>query len=630
MDILSRYGYKTKKTIDTRPAEAQQRDNLPELVRYTPPEGSFKVPERTPIADVAQGALAGLKGLGQGIQNFDAGAIQALLYGGTQLGLVDEQRLQNYQTDIAKMQEEQVRTNPLGDVGRTVGNLIPAALGPAPAAKGILSNLALQTGMGGVYGAMTPVSTPQEISSNVDTGLKIGGAIGAIGALPAAASKLFSRPLDEAADVLSTAKELGIKPTVGQVTGNVPLRTVEEISKEIPIVGTYGNFNKQLQTLKATAEDLIKNNKPLKDVNASIHQGLVASKIQKTTESSKMIDEFTALAGQTNKPVPFTQTRNAVKSLISGEESLWKKISTSDRDLATDTVRNVNHVLTEANDTQTAIQSLDLRQRLLQLGRESKGPVKHVYNELAAAVDKDISAFAAKESPELANKYHAWSKFYKTEVLPFNGKGILKVLTDPKVDLDTVFSKVIKKDSFYRATSIAKNLSKETNTDIAGSLIGKVFNEAIDAGKGNFDPNVFSKGIQKLGDTKEVFLSSATKAKLEAYGKVLKALDLSSESATQGIGSSANMALRTGGTIGAAIYSPAIAGSVVLLSHALMSPKTSAMLIKLGKLEPKSQAFKRVFSNLQFAVIKELQNKPEQLDEPYKPDILTRIRRQGQ
>lgn len=631
MDILSKYGYKTKKTVDMRPAEAQQRDNMSEITQYKHPEGSFQIPERTPVADIAQGALAGLKGLGQGVQNFDAGLIQALLYGGTQAGLVDEQRLQNYQNDISNMQKEQVRTNPLGDVGRAVGGIIPPLLGPAPIVKSLLGNVALQTAMGGMYGAMTPAENPQAISPNVDLGMKIGAGAGILGAIPAAAKGLFSRPLDEASDILTAAKDIGIKPSVGQITGSVPVRSIENVGKDIPFLGTSGSFDRQIQKLKSIVEDLVKGNAPLKDVNKSIYDGLVASKLQKTAQSTAMIDDFTALAGQKQVPVPFTNTRSTIKDIISDEHSIWRKISTSDRDLASDAVRNVNSVLTSADDTQNAVQALDLRKRFLQLGRESKGPVKHIYNELSASVDKDITAFAQKESPELAKKYHEWSKFYKSEVLPFNGKGILKVLTDPKIDLDTVFSKVIKKDSFYRATSIAKNLPKSTTEQISGKLIGKVFNDSVKAGKGNFNPNTFSQGIKTLGDTKEVFMSNVTKAKLDAYGKVLSALDLSPESAIQGIGSSTNMALKTGGTIGLAVYTPETAATVFVLSQALMSPKTSATLIKLARLEPKSQAFKRVLSNLQFTVIKELQRKPEELDPPNEQlDILTRIRRQGQ
>ncbi len=629
MDILSRFGYKNKNTVDMRPAEAQQRDNLPEITRYKPAEGSFKIPEATPIADAAEGALAGIKGLGEGVTNFDAGAIQALLYGGTKLGVVDPATLQNYQGDIAKLRAQQEQTNPLGSVGREVGNIIPSlALGGA--AKSGIANLALQTGLGGVYGAMAPAQDQAGIEKNVLTGAGIGAVAGSLGAIPQAAKGLFSRPVSEAQDILQTSQGLGIKPTVGQITGNVPLRSIENVGTSIPLLGTFGAFNKQLQAVKNGAEDLIKANAPLNEVNKNIYEGLVASKTQKVAQSNAMVDEFTALANQSNQPVPFTNTTNRIHTLITGKDSLWHKIGTAEKDIAEDTVRNIHTAIQEANNTQTAAQAIDLRKLLLASGRESQGPVKHVYNELAKAVDNDISAFATQNSPELADKYHKWGSFYKQEVLPFtSGKSVLKTLTNPQVDLDTIFSKVVKKDSFYRASTIAKNLPKETNEQVAGTLLGKAFKDATDQATGNFNPNSFINNVDKLGQTKQVFLGEATKSKLNAFSKVLKALDLTTESATQGIGSSANMALRTGGTIGLLAYSPPIAASIFLLSHALTSPKTSSALIKLARLDSKSQAFKRGISNLQFTVIKELNKHPENLpdeDLSSKIDILTRLR----
>lgn len=583
---------------ENRPAEEQQKDSLP--ITFTKNFDDM-------LSKVGEWGLQNFKAIPQGIERFDAGLIQSLLYAGTKIptgkgeSLISPQRLQNYQNDIKQFYNNQEQELPQGSLGRFVGSIAPAAALPAAKTGSWLADLAANYGMGRAFGAMQPADTPQQIASNSKTGGIVNAAIPAtLQVVPSAIKSLFNKSLPEAEEVLQAGTTTGINPTVGQVTGD---KSIQGLENNIKGLGLQNNLTDQDQNIESKITNLVNENQPLSDVNQAIIKHIQNKYQDVKAISDQLYQKSDEEMAKTSETIPIN---NLVGTINKWDQKLSKSLLEGDTSAAKgaqETLDNLKqNILQKAQNGQIAPMMLaETRSDLGSLAFNSSGKQAGMALELKNSLNSDLDAFAENGTNDVKDALNNARDFYRDNVSAIENSPYISKYLSGKPDLDKVFKSFINPNSPERLQAL--NPTDELQAQMAGQYLSNAFKKAHDPATGDFNVKAFLKNVNVDGSPAQSLLSPVQQEKLKGFTTLYKSIN---DGVKGEIKTNMGGIINSAKDMAAAITKPLWAAPLNALANTLANPNTSKLLIKAADMSPTSQAARRLVSTLNMSVIKEI------------------------
>jgi hypothetical protein len=496
---------------------------------------------------------------------------------------------------VKKLLEEQIHLPPSERVGIGIGESAPymamggasAPVTGAAAGAGLSSFLAPQQDDTLIKRAENAVESATGASA-------ITGAVKGTGKIVQAVDKFVNPNIDKVA--LKEAQDLGIKPTLGQVSNNNTVKYAEAGLEKIP--GSAGSIQKARDETFNKIKDQIKNIAPVTPLSnqeaSELLQKGATNQVGKFKEVSAKI--FNRLDRYVSKDQPIS-TNNTITTIHNTLDSLPREVAASARarsDSAFGIIDDLNKDI-EANggklDYRTAKYyrseiGSQLNQKAI-IGDTNTGQLKQLYGSLS----EDMSQAFKDKSPQAAMAFKNANDFYSkglTEIEDRLGK-----LINNK-DPDRVFSYALSgtKEGGTKIKSIIKTLKPQDQELLRSSVINRF---GFDTTTNQFSPNQFVKNYQVLSpEARGAIFNSEQRVQLDKLSNVINRIKTIERKSN-----SSNTATHlTLGALGFGFLGPLhtaqVVGSAYIAGKLFTHPKFINWLSKFPEIKTSGQLTKHI------------------------------------
>lgn len=232
------------------------------------------------------------------------------------------------------------------------------------------------------------------------------------------------------------------------------------------------------------------------------------------------------------------------------------------------------------------------------------------YDKVASALDKDLDIFGkTSKNADLAAAANKADNYYKSTVIPMKALQLNKEGAAP----DALYNNFVKAGNGYKGQALYDALDGKGQAAVRAGMVKDAFTGAIDPDTGKFDPSSFTKSLNDIQDTRNVFFKGTDKFEMDGIKKIMF-------HGTQPDGGKYANPLLIGAGIadvgmsgGAAIMHHPIASVGALLAPAvvnwmLSSPQGKRFLLAASDLQPNSPAMAALIPKIQAALPKALGN----------------------
>jgi hypothetical protein len=542
-EYYQKLGLKTENSIQEQPQSVGDKlleavgrgiENIPSQVAALG-ESAYKFisePQKAPerLANVAKGVPQGLgNALIGGVQfaanlgEEGARAIEKKIYGDNAL---PENNKSNFtgrlNEEVKKRLEEQAKLPKSEQIGIGIGESAPYLAVGGKTAQ--ITGAAAGAGLSSFLAPQKEESLINRATGAVESATSAAGLTGLVkgaGKVVEGADKFINPNIDKKA--LQEAKDLGIKPTLGQVSNNNTIKYAEAGLEKIP--GSAGTIQKAREETFGKIQDQLKNIAPVKPLSnqeaSELLQKGATNQVKRFNEISEKI--YGRLDRYVSKDAPIA-TSNTAQTIQNTLAALPREAAASAR-AKTDTAFNIINDL--GQDIKDNAGKLDYRtakyyrqeigsqlnQKAI-IGDTNTGNLKQLYG----ALSKDMEQAFKDKSPQAAKAFQNANEFYSkglTEIEDRLGK-----LINNK-DPDRVFTYAMSgtKEGGTKINSIIKTLSPPDRELLRSSVINKF---GLDTTTNEFSPNQFVRHYQALSpEAKRAIFDEKQRIQLDKLSNVI-------------------------------------------------------------------------------------------------------------
>lgn len=494
------------------------------------------------------------RSFGVGAQKFGAGVTQLALEGAEAVGVpgadVARQEFtddwQNYFDQEEFKGTDSPLASTLGDVG---GQIVPLFLSPIKTGPNLIPKVLKNAGE---FAALESMLFKDEGESRLMDATEGAGVAALVTTLFHGAGKTVNAVTRSKAakqvseEMKNLSKQLKVPLTVGQLKDSRPIKMVEGVLNQIPIVGTMGFAQKQFLAFEEAAERMVKQiggevDSVGKALNDSLKRVLKKNKETVDAKYNKVqqaVGDGPQALDNINAEAKKISNNLKVNIDFLGQQSQQQtaqravKASTPEKVMSQIVDRLGNQIQLGVN-TKTKTYA-ELRALRTEYGRMASKAVEGLKNGqstlsevkaligLRKAVEKDLEV-AARNAGSGAEKLSVEADAaYKNLVLPFK-KGPLRKSVAEGVDLDSILQKFVKRDKTLGSgqTSVKQLFA---NTDEGGkqavkySILKDAWEEA--SKKGEFDPQRFSNILEQTSGARKVIFTGTEKQEIDGFIKL--------------------------------------------------------------------------------------------------------------
>lgn len=408
------------------------------------------------------------------------------------------------------------------------------------------------------------------------------------------ADKLLNPNIDKVA--LQEAKDLGIKPTLAQVSNNNTIKYAEAGLEKVP--GSAGSIQKAREETFNKIQTQLKEIAPVKALSnqeaSELLQKGASNQVNKFKEiSSKIFNRLDRYVSK-NQPIATNNTSKVIQDTFSALPREGAAAARAKTDTAFNIIGDLQKDISEnggALDYRTAKYyrseiGSQLNQKAI-IGDTNTGNLKQLYGSLS----QDMEQAFKDKSPQAARAFQNANEFYSkglTEIEDRLGK-----LINNK-DPDRVFSYALSgtKEGGTKIRSIIKTLAPQDRELLRSSVINRF---GLDTTTQEFSPNQFVRNYQALSkEAKGAIFENKQRIQLDKLSNIINRIKtIERKSNHSNTATQLTLGALGFGFLGATHAAQAIAGAYVA-GKLFTNPKFINWLSKFPEIKTSGQLTKHI------------------------------------
>lgn len=494
-----------------------------------------------------------------------------------------------------------------------VGNIVRAGselggYGLASPAPSVAGRLLQSATLSGAEGAAEKGGL-EERALKGGEGFLLGAAGQGIGeGIGAAAGKLFSRPVQDAANEINA----GLKPTVGQATGNPTIQAAEGALAQVPLWGAKAGVQRAATGIEDSAKGVLDKALVGQQSSADLANALksdFSSVVNNAaTKTANAYQAATDIAEKNNIPINLASTKKTASDALNSIKGL-KDEGVSSADInASGPVGDLFATLA-SKDAMSAQNFQALRAKVKDLAGTSNNKDLEA---IKTALNNDFEQTATNSTnPEFSTAAQTAKDTYNTLKAPIKNDPLLQKVSTEGFNTDKILNDALSNKAPNTTKTLVNSLSPEGQQTFTTALLQKATENSMDMKTGTMDVSKLGETLHNMGNTlqsindPEIYQAVKGLQKTIANGDYLLKANNESTQLSGAVKTGGYALAGAAGAIGygSGIYASmgtllAAAGGTKVLSMMLTNPTVSRQLVRLGGGKLTDQAAKSTMKQI--------------------------------